>query len=139
VRVVFGHVTGETARAGALVVEDGEVSGHDDVRNTAYLMHTSIDRFTGGVRNHVLFSEEALYGGKLHFRLFLDRTRLEKNLRAEKIPDQSDRIREALKAALTDLAEGRLPLGAGMAKGHGYFKALLAANTVEKLWEGNPA
>lgn len=136
VRALFGYVDGETARAGALVIEDGEVLGHENTKNTAYLMHTSIDRFTGGVREHVLFSEEALYRGSLRFRLFLDRNRLKKNLQAEELPGQSAPLGEALLAALSDLAEGRLSLGAGMAKGHGYFKGDLTADTLAKIWNG---
>lgn len=79
------------------------------------LVHNGIDRFTGGVRNHVLFSEE-LIGQKdvLDFRLTITQ------------PDHEDlkdyNVRTALKKTLCDLIEGRLSLGAGGGRsGHGFF------------------
>lgn len=77
--------------------------------------HNGLDRFTGGTRRGVLYSEELLY--RCSFTVIL--TILDPDTAAL----ASARIREAFGHALDDLAEGRLALGAGSSKGHGRFNA----------------
>jgi CRISPR/Cas system CSM-associated protein Csm3 (group 7 of RAMP superfamily) len=76
------------------------------------MMHNKIDRFTGGTIDGALFSEELLYGGG-----FTLQGQIKRN-------EQSKELLEAFKLALLDLAQGRLALGGGTTKGHGYFEAI---------------
>lgn len=80
------------------------------------LNHVSIDRFTGGARvlEGALFAEKPFYGGP-GFALDVVVTQ------PDKIED--DKIPQALAAALDDLAQGRLAIGAGAGRGNGYFRA----------------
>lgn len=75
--------------------------------------HNSIDRFSGGVRNAVLFSEELVQTGALEFRLLIDAS--------IKVPKDA---LAALAAALDDLVNGRLALGA---KSSGRFEGDMSA------------
>jgi len=98
-------------------------------RDKAFVLtHNSIDRFTGGVRQHVLFSEE-LVGQKdvLHLQLTV--------LQAKSVKDKT--VREALKLTLKDLTQGRLALGAGGGRGaHGFFSGTVAWSDGGKWIEG---
>jgi len=81
------------------------------------LQHNSIDRFTGGVREHMLFNEEFV-GQKtvLDFSLTVITPFL----------NEEPTIRQALAMTLADLVEGRLALGAGSGRGgYGYFNGRL--------------
>lgn len=80
------------------------------------LNHVSIDRFTGGARvlEGALFDEKPFYGGP-GFALDVVVTQ------PDKVEDA--KIRRALAAALDDLAQGRLAIGAGAGRGNGYFRA----------------
>lgn len=89
--------------------------------NVTQRMHNSIDRFTGGTRDGVLFCEEVIEGGSLELQIFVDTT----NTAA--VPAEA---RQALKAAIDDLCSGRLGLGAGSGKGLGYFSG-------EAVWSDN--
>lgn len=83
-------------------------------------MHNAIDRFSGGVRNRMLFSEELLFdsGLPLKIEIWLD----EKNMG---IDEAALRGKRAALRAIEDLTEGRLGLGGGTSKGHGLFKGKL--------------
>jgi hypothetical protein len=85
------------------------------------LDHTSIDRFTGGVRAGVLFRERVFYKG----------AGLKLRLAVEGFDQLEDGFRLALCEALRDLAEGRLALGAGGGRGHGYFTS---EKSFDVLW-----
>ena len=74
------------------------------------IMHNSIDRFSGGVRDHMLFSEEMVWGKSV-----------ELNLTIKKNAAITPTAKKALQHALDDLCQGRLALGAGVSKGHGFF------------------
>ena len=80
------------------------------------LNHVSIDRFTGGARvlEGALFNEKPYYGGD---GFTLNVTVSEAGM----IGDA--RVRQALGAALRDLAEGSLAVGGGAGRGNGYFRA----------------
>lgn len=104
-RQLLGDASQEESRqyAGKLVVEDVCVSNIKPFVRT----HTSIDRFTGGVRKGALFSEEVLWQPGFTLILHLATgTKLSKPLK------------EALEATLTDLQLGLLPLGAGSGRGN---------------------
>lgn len=78
------------------------------------LTHNGIDRFTGGVRHGVLYSEQVV-AEPLTFRLRIDHpSGVEEN------------ARHALRASLEDLIRGRLSLGASGARGWGVFKGSIA-------------
>ena len=78
------------------------------------LHHVSIDRFTGGALPGALFSEKPFWKGEaIRLTIFI--------AEPEKASPADPNIRKALALALADLAEGRLPLGAGSGRGLGYF------------------
>lgn len=79
-------------------------------------MHNAIDRFTGGVRDRLLFGEDLLWRTPIRVSVLV-------NTRAGEGEDvvELERGLAGLRLALNDLLEGRLALGAGSGKGHGYF------------------
>jgi len=91
--------------------------------NSTRLMHNSIDRFTGGVREHMLFEEENVYGGQAAVHLSIDLQRLK--LAASVHGTTLAAIQKAFVAALRDLGEGRLALGARSTSGNGFFRAVI--------------
>ncbi|MGI5864015.1 MAG: RAMP superfamily CRISPR-associated protein [Myxococcales bacterium] len=80
-----------------------------------YLDHVCIDRFTGAPMDGMLFSEAPLHGvkGKLELEILVESSKV------------SDEAKKAFDAALEDLVSGRLALGAGANRGHGYFKGTI--------------
>lgn len=85
---------------------------------SAPVQHVSLDRFTQAPMDGLLYSEAPISGGApLELRVQLVPPR-----DAASVPEWCDAVK-ALNAALEDLAEGRLALGAGANKGFGYFKA----------------
>ncbi len=110
---LLGEVKGEaeTGRAGALFIDDASIP--IEAVKLGRVMHNAIDRFTGGVRAHMLFEEECLLGGELLFTISLDSSRL--------APEQTSIARLALRAALDDLCQGRLALGSRTNTGNGFF------------------
>lgn len=110
VQALFGAVGGSKgARAGRLVVDDAWLA-RPDSNGAMSVTHNVIDRFTGGVREHLLFTEEVLFKPliKLEFRV----------RQAEAIPTSA---RRALREAIDDLLSGLLPLGASSTRGNGFF------------------
>lgn len=106
---VKARVDGEGARgqAGLVFIEDVRVSN----AKVGRLDHVSLDRFTMGPMDGLLFSEAPLYGGEVRVRI--------------RIADRDDtprQARQALKAALDDLCAGRLALGAHASRGLGCFR-----------------
>jgi CRISPR/Cas system CMR subunit Cmr4 (Cas7 group RAMP superfamily) len=122
---LLGDVTevekGQTAEAYAGRVYFTDCYINPDPAKVSYRMHNSIDRFTGGTRDGALFSEEVIEGGTLQLQIAID------TQTSEPI---STTAREALKAALDDLSQGRMGLGAGAGKGMGYFSGT-------QTWAGN--
>lgn len=87
----------------------GTAAFQDGVFKASHVMrvdHTSIDRFTGGVRDRLgaLFAEELLFGAtaKMHFTL-----RRPPDIDSE----EWTKALAALRASLDDLVGGRLPIG----------------------------
>jgi CRISPR/Cas system CSM-associated protein Csm3 (group 7 of RAMP superfamily) len=95
-------------RAGRISIDDAYVAV-ESVKHCGQ-MHNVIDRFHGGVRQHLLFEEELLHGGQIELKLDVEQ--------ADSIPAGA---RRALKLALEDLCLGRLAIGAGSTRGHGFF------------------
>ncbi|WP_372426168.1 RAMP superfamily CRISPR-associated protein [Salinarimonas chemoclinalis] len=96
------------AAIGRVLIDDVVIA--DDDIATGVLWHNGIDRFTGGVLPGILYGEELAWRGKLPVRLRLDDAR-----------DVDAAARRAFVEALRDLVEGRLALGAGANKGHGFM------------------
>lgn len=117
VRQLFGYARddrtrrddeSERGRAGRIYIDDAWASFTE--RDLKLLLHTAIDRFTGGVREHMLYSEELVWAKPVKLNLLIDTRSL------------GEIERKALRLALADLCAGRLALGGGAAKGHGWFK-----------------
>ena len=104
--------------AGCLYLDDTYLGSHDEKHIS--LAHNTIDRFTGGVRNHRLFDEQNLFQGLFTVRLVLDLGRLQKVAAHRQISLHD--LQKAFKNALTDLCEGRLALGARSTSGNGFFQ-----------------
>lgn len=113
VQQLFGHAKDsdkESGQVGNVLIDDVFLPNND----FGIQMHNCIDRFTGGVREHMLFSEELAYKSKqpITMTMTFDTAKL-----ASLIPQQKQAIHKAIK----DLCEGRLALGAGSNKGHGFM------------------
>lgn len=109
-RALFGDIadTGERrGQAGRIFIDDVLLDPKQLKSET--LTHNAIDRFSGGVRNRLLFSEQVLVKGEIRLQLRLDLRGL--------APD--DAALPALQAALRDLVTGRLPIGGRTSTGHG--------------------
>jgi CRISPR/Cas system CSM-associated protein Csm3 (group 7 of RAMP superfamily) len=90
-------------QAGLLFVDDAVIVYHKTLNRT----HNSIDRFTGGVRQGALYSEELLWQPKIELTL-----QLPKNACI------SQYLADALADTLEDLKLGLLALGAGSGRGN---------------------
>lgn len=106
-----------TGHAGHLIVEDAQV--RVTAADAQAMIHNSLDRFTGGVRDRLLFAEELIWRRPIDLAIIL----LPGLERAE------PSARRALARALEDLCQGRLALGAGTTKGHGSFTGTPDATT----------
>lgn len=104
-KALFGEVRGShSGRPGRVHLSDVYVEAP-----TAGLNHVSLDRFTQGPMDHLLFDEVAL--GECELKIDV----------AIRTGDDLPRPhRAALAAALDDLCSGRLAVGAG--RGHGRFR-----------------
>ena len=122
VRTLFGYANDNKQSDGKSTGQAGFVLIDDAYRDFSaeklqVIMHNSIDRFSGSVRDRMLFSEEMIWGEGVEIQLTIKKT----------LKPQSDnkesllRTRKALSFALDDLCKGRLALGAGVSKGHGLF------------------
>ena len=124
VRDLFGFVepskagdTSEQAARGRVLIDDLFWSATPPPQQR--VPNVSIDRFTGGAADSKLFSERPLWQGDFpELKLTV--------LEADQVSRTS---RQALKAALDDLAQGRLALGAGTGRGLGYFDPKASAAT----------
>ena len=112
VAALFGKAAGAPdAHAGRLFFTDIWLG--EDIK-PHLITHASVDRFTGGVREGLLFREEVLWGGKLVGHIWLHEAAL-----ADEV---GERARKALALALDDLVQGRLAIGADAAAGHGFVR-----------------
>ena len=123
VREIFGYAKDratatdrapeETGHAGQVIIDDVQIEmpAEELQRHLQTMIHNSLDRFTGGVRDRMLFTEELIYQRPIRLRITL--------LPGLDLAGAS--ARQALARAIRDLCEGRLGLGAGTTKGHGSF------------------
>ncbi len=127
VKALFGYVNKEREefQIGCLIFDD--VYLDIDKEQVTEYTHNSIDRFTGGVRDGTLFSEEVITD-KQSFSLKItvvsplnEKSDKWKQLSKVKKEEKRANIWKSLQLALNDLAEGRLALGAAGGRGHGYF------------------
>ncbi len=115
VTALFGFTKDNNYRqVGHLVLDDlYQIPKPEEV---ILLTHNGVDRFTGGVRKHMLFNEEVI-GQKTPLELTLTVITHPDNLALNE-----PIVRKALAMTMTDLTEGRLALGAGGGRGgYGYF------------------
>lgn len=113
---LFGSIRDEDAgEPGRVFCADSQVA-HDTP--IVALNHVSLDRFTQGPMDHLLFDELALGEARIELRLAV---------RLDAAVDAT--ARRALIAAVDDLCAGRLALGAG--RGHGRFRGKVT-------WTGAP-
>lgn len=126
---LLGEVKAKTGdgQAGALFIDDATLPIPE--KKIARLMHNAIDRFTGGVRDHMLFEEESIFGGELSIAIALDSNRLPS--------DEIGTIRQILGASLDDLCQGRLALGSRTSTGNGFFSGRLEGPLAEWLHANN--
>jgi CRISPR/Cas system CSM-associated protein Csm3 (group 7 of RAMP superfamily) len=130
VRELFGYVEPDTrsdssnanAARGQVLLDDvfWPVPGS----RQQFVNHVSIDRFTGGAVDQHLFSERPLWQGEF----------LELKLTLLKADQKEPKTRQALKAALDDLACGRLALGAGAGRGNGFFESAAIVCSAGDEW-----
>ncbi len=121
INAIFGDAShnadgAEVGSVGNLIINDLYIPIPAPEENAIGVQqHNAIDRFSGGVRNRMLFSEELLFAIKDPIKLdvWLDKAR---------IGDNNKIGMTAVEGALADLAAGRLALGGGASKGHGLFK-----------------
>jgi CRISPR/Cas system CSM-associated protein Csm3 (group 7 of RAMP superfamily) len=113
VKELFGfRKNDDTGQAGRMFLDDLFLANSATQSSASQTIHhVSIDRFTGGARDQMLFSERPLWKGTWPT---LTLTVLEPN-------QLTNGSRIALHAAVLDLAEGRLPVGAGAGRGLGFF------------------
>ncbi|WKN24020.1 RAMP superfamily CRISPR-associated protein [Azotobacter vinelandii] len=106
---LFGQAKDNEGTAGLLLFHDLHL---EDPR-LKVLMHNRIDRFTGGVIDGALFSEEVLWQTEVTLRIG--------TLHPQRLATVDALARQALQRALEDLAGGWLPLGANGSRGLGIF------------------
>lgn len=115
VRALFGEarVGGDEGegRRGRVIIDDIVLATRPPAGRLA---HNSIDRFTGGVRDHLLFDEEALSGGSFPVSIIVQSP--------PRDAPEDERYIAALELAVDDLERGWLTLGAGARSGHGVFR-----------------
>lgn len=97
-----------TGQAGRIYLDDAAIEV--SAEQVGMMMHNAIDRYTGGVRDRLLFGEELLWQTQFTITCLIDSREL------------SSQALQALQLALNDLASGRLSLGAGGGRGHGRFQ-----------------
>ena len=126
VRELFGYANDSSGnkllgQAGRVLIDDSyRIFSQQDLQK---LTHNSIDRFSGSVRDHMLFCEEMVWGGDIEIKLTIQ---IHESI--------SQLARDALLAALDDLKSGRLALGAGSAKGHGFFTGDIEWYSIAEKW-----
>lgn len=117
VTTLFGQALDDgTGHAGCVHVSDS-VLLPTQPNGIQHQPHVRLDRFTGGAWNGALFSESLISKGGILLRLRVSPQRL----LAPNSPATGAELL-ALVDALTDLGQGRLSLGAGVARGLGRFQ-----------------
>ncbi|SEP60579.1 RAMP superfamily CRISPR-associated protein [Neolewinella agarilytica] len=106
----------QSAQRGNVLIND--VFLFDDEVKTKTFSHVMIDRFTGGAKAGALFNEDVASSDKeIELKIHVHEDAF--------TGEDGEKIRQAFDEALLDLRNGRLPLGGGVAKGHGRFSGTL--------------
>lgn len=126
VRGLFGSMKGRGgcgSEPGKIRIDDVWFGGASELGSKSKrIMHNTIDRFTGGTLTKHLFEERVFHS------IPLDVT-----IEIEDPGTLSPAVLDAFRRSAEDLCEGRLQLGAGAGRGHGYFR--LADNaSFDALW-----
>ncbi len=122
VRTLFGTVAGHgKGNPGRIFMNDlllppltgggSDARKSDGKQHVSFMPHNTIDRFSGGVLGSRFFSEELLYRIEIP------------GWTIDVLPPDDPDMMAALEWAIDDLISGRLGIGAGGGKGHGYFSA----------------
>lgn len=126
---LFGYTKEKAARdepagaAGRVFVDDIPIPlEQQNSPKDGLFDHVSLDRFTQGPMNGLLFSEAPFYKGK-----FTARVELAPTPSANDDAVVTGRALQAFRLALGDLVEGRLSLGAGMNRGFGFARGELTS------------
>lgn len=128
VEALFGSVAGrDSGRAGAVYLDDLPLDGALMAGKVATAMHNSLDRFTGGGRDHLLFSAQNLYQVPLSFDVEIDAAAARRN-------GADGTAMQALHRALEDLVHGRLSIGGDGGIGHGYVCGSLHLDRDQEQW-----
>ena len=90
-----------------------------DGANEKVQYHVKIDRFTGGVISGPLFQEKIVYGAGTVFKTTIS---VSKSVDPEYV--------RMFEKALLDVANGLLPLGGGVNRGHGMFTGKIVKNGI---------
>ena len=127
VRELFGYVeegqSDNQAVRGNVIISDVI---QQIVEQTKILNHVAIDRFTGGAIDGALFTEEVIYSEKEFELTIYVHSAVDVNHISE------EEIKKtplgAFECALRDVANGMLPLGGGVNRGHGCFSGTVFRN-----------
>ncbi len=117
---LFGSVKGrDSGQPGRVFIfEPQELRDSDGV-----FQHVSLDRFTQGPMDGMLFGEAPLDG-------FGETWQVQVSLQLGN--DTGRMAIQALQGALEDLCQGRLALGGGASRGHGYFRGSMDKKEVSR-------
>ncbi|MFZ1413173.1 MAG: RAMP superfamily CRISPR-associated protein [Defluviicoccus sp.] len=102
-----GETGAEEGQAGLVLIDDAYVVDG----KVGIMPHSSVDRLTQGVRHGFLFHEELVVNGEIVLQVAI--------LHPNRV---SRTAMKALENAMQDLVSGRLPIGGGSGKGHGFCK-----------------
>jgi len=120
---LFGHQTqNNEGFAGRVHIPDQYLE-FDEIKHIGRMSHNAIDRFTQGTIDGALYEEELVFG--LGFEVSISIA--EKRNIDKSTFDPPDLDIQALKLALEDITQARLPLGAGASSGHGFFTGDIVA------------
>jgi CRISPR/Cas system CSM-associated protein Csm3 (group 7 of RAMP superfamily) len=110
----------EELKRGNVLISDVIQTRNDEQEKI--LNHVSIDRFTGGAMDGALFSESVVYGKNKEYVLIF-------KVNNDALNDMG--IEQSFEQSLFDIAEGMLPLGGGVNRGHGCFSGKVYKNSNE--------
>lgn len=113
---LFGSVKSKSGGArGRVIIDDAAIELAPGTKLQT-IMHNSIDRFTGGVRDGFLYGEQMIWKGEFQLNISL----------LGKDSPVSELAERAFRMALDDLMNRRLAIGAGGGRGHGRIQGAFA-------------
>ena len=130
VRELFGYPKGhknkdgtnEEGRRGRIIFDDIYLL---QTPISQLVHHVGIDRFTGGARDQVLFTERPLWrGDDLNLVLYV----------TDPATLKDPKIKKALALTMDDLTHERLQIGSGSGRGEGYFLGNIDCSSEAIIW-----